>query len=212
MAMRIVIVDDHRILRDGMKLLLGQEAGLEVVGEASSAREAMECVERTNPDIVIVDIALPDESGVELSRRLRGERPGLRILILTGVADPAIAHEVMLGGANGFLRKEEAREDLVRAIRTVASGKVYLSPDAATALTEVIKDRPNAAREPVLNERELSVLVGVAVGKSYKEIASDLDLSVKSIETYRSRLVKKLGCSTRADLVRYAIRKGLVKA
>jgi DNA-binding NarL/FixJ family response regulator len=211
MAVRTVVIDDHRILRDGLKLLLHHEPGFEIVGEASTAAEAMALVAEVKPDLAIVDIALPDESGIVLTQRLCEFQPGIKILVLTGVADPSVAHDVMIAGANGFLRKEEAKEEFVRALRIIASGKVYLSPDAATAIAEVIKDQPRRSLEPQLNDRELFVLKGVAEGKSYKEIAHEMSLSVKSVENYRARLTKKLGCTSRADLVKYAVRKGFVK-
>lgn len=208
MPVRLILVDDHKILRDGLRLRLQQEPDFSVVGEAASAHEAYACAEKTSPDLVIIDIDLPDESGIVATQRLRASQPAIKILVLTGLTDPKVAQDVLLAGASGFLRKEEASEELVRAIRTVISGKNYLSPDAATALTAALKELPLRTAEPVLTERELDFLKGLAEGKSYKEIAEEMELSVKSVEAYRARLVKKIGCSTRAELVRYAVRKG----
>lgn len=210
MSVRIVLVDDHKILRDGLRLRLLQEPDLIVVGEAASALETYACVEKTSPDLVLIDIDLPDESGIEATKRLLAHFPAIKILVLTGLTDPKIAHEVLLAGASGFLRKEEASEELIRAIRVVMAGKNYLSPDAATAITIALKAEPTRTMEPVVTERELDFLKGLAAGKSYKEIADEMSLSVKSVEAYRARLVKKIGCSSRAELVRYAVRKGFV--
>jgi len=210
MPVRIVLVDDHRILRDGLRLRLKQEPDFEVVGEAADAPEAYACIERTKPDLVIMDLKLPGENGISATRRIRATRPKIGIIVLTSaVVDPA-AHEAMAAGANGFLCKEDASEELVQAVRVVMSGKVYLTPDGATAVAQALSAKPGAAREPALSERELLVLKGLADGLSYKEIADQLNVSPKSVETYRARLVKKTGCATRAELVRYAVRKGIV--
>lgn len=211
MPVRLILVDDHKILRDGLRLRLQQEPDFTVVGEAASAQDTYACVEKTKPDLVIIDVDLPDESGIVATQRLHNSHPAIKVLVLTGMTDPKVAQDVLMAGASGFLRKEEASEELVRAIRTVMSGKNYLSPDAATALTAALKEQPLRAAEPVLTERELDFLKGLAEGKSYKEIAEEMALSVKSIEAYRARLVKKIGCSTRAELVRYAVRKGFAK-
>jgi DNA-binding NarL/FixJ family response regulator len=209
MATRILLVDDHQMLRDGLRLRLELEKDFEVTGEAMSAQEAYASIEKSPPDVVIMDLNLPGENGIVATRKIRAERPDLKILIVTSSVDSSVASDALLAGANGFLRKEDASDDLVRAIRVVLDGKIFLSPDAATALTDALREK-NGRREASLTERELAVLKGVAEGMAYKEIADALKISVKSVETYRARLVRKLGYSTRAELIRYAVRKGLV--
>lgn len=209
MQVRIVLVDDHQILRDGLRLRLQQESDFVVVGEAANATEALAQVRATEPDLVVMDLNLPGENGIVATGRIRAAWPKTRILILTGEVAGDAANDAMLAGANGFLRKEDAGEDLVRAIRVVMAGKTYLSPDAAGAVTQALFTKA-ASSAPALTERELAVLKGLAEGLAYKEIADQLGISAKSVETYRARLVKKTGCATRADLVRYAIRKGIV--
>lgn len=210
MPVRLVIVDDHKILRDGLRLRLQQEEDFTVVGEAANAAEAYDCVARTAPDVVVMDLNLPGESGIVATARIRQEWPTVRVVVLTGEATERVTQDTLLAGAHGFVRKEDASEDLARAVRVVMTGKTYLTPEAATVVTQALVTKPAAPRGPELSERELAVLKGLAEGLSYKEIAGQLDVSVKSVETYRARLVKKTGCATRAELVRYAIRAGIV--
>ncbi len=210
MPVRIVIVDDHKILRDGIRLRLQQEDDFEVVAEAGDAREALACVAQTKPDLVVMDLGLPGESGHAATHRIRELRPQTRILVLTGEVAPSAVNDALLAGANGFLRKEEASDELVRAVRVLMAGKAYLSPDAATAVTQALIGQLNEPEPPVLSEQELAVLKGLADGLGYKEIADQLDVSVKSVESYRTRLVKKTGCATTAELVRYAVRQRLI--
>jgi two-component system response regulator NreC len=210
MPIRIIVVDDHQILREGLTLRLHQEPEFEVVGVAGGSAEAYACIEKHAPDLVLMDLNHPGENGVIATGRIRQLNPQIKIVILTGDTRAAAAHDALIAGANGFLRKEDTSEELVRAVRIVMSGKTYLSPDAATTVMQALVAKPAAAREPALSERELSVLKGLADGLSYKEVAEQLQVSAKSVETYRSRLVKKTGCATRAELVRYAVRKGII--
>ena len=211
MAIRILLVDDHRILRDGLRLRLQQEPDFSIVGEAANAAEAYQCLARTSADVVIMDLILPGDSGLAATAHIRKEWPTVRVIVLTGDLGAASAHDAILAGAQGYLRKEDASDELVRAVREVVAGKVYLTPDAATVVTQALLAKPSS-QSAGLSEQETAVLKGLAEGRSYKEIASDLEVSTKSIETYRVRLVKKTGCNTRADLIRFAIRSGIVKA
>lgn len=197
------------MLRDGLRLRLQQEADFLVVGEAATAREAYARIGETTPDLVIMDLNLPGESGIVATSRIRAGWPQTRIVVLTGEVADAAAHDAMLAGANGYLRKEDATEDLIRAVRVVMGGKTYLSPDAATAVTHALFTQ-SASDDLALSEQERAVLKALADGLSYKEIADQLKVSVKSVETYRARVMKKTGCSTGAELVRYAVRKGIV--
>jgi DNA-binding NarL/FixJ family response regulator len=212
MAVSILLVDDHRILRDGLRLRLHQEPDFRVVGDAANAAEAYQCVERLAPEVVIMDVNLPGDNGLVATTRIKTAWPNTRVIILTGEFAAHTAQDAMLAGANGFLRKEDASDELTRAVRSVMEGKTYLSPDAATAVTLALLAKSDAPKEIELSERELAVLKGLAEGLSYKEVAAGLGIGAKSVETYRARLVRKTGYATRADLVRYAIRRGLVKA
>lgn len=208
MAVRILLVDDHKMLRDGLRLRLQLEKDFSVVGEASSAAEAYVSIKRDAPNVVIMDVNLPDENGIAATRKIVAAQPTLRLIVLTSAFDPEVANDALMAGARGFLRKEDASDELIRAIRVVLDDKVYLSADAATALTNALREKTSPGG--ALSERELAVLKGVAEGLTYKEIADAMKISVKSVETYRARLARKLGCSTRAELVRYAVRRGLV--
>lgn len=213
---RIVVIDDHKLLRDGLRALLSPEAAtLQIVGEAGSAHDGYAMVRTENPDLVVVDLNLPDQSGIQLATEIRSEWPRIRILVLSGSGNGGVASEIAKAGADGFVRKEDASEEFLRAIPAVMSGKTYFSPVAAEAVARAMwkeAEAPAIAKPSLLTERERQVLRGLAEGLGYKEIASQMHVSVRTAETYRARLVRKLGCSTRAELVRYAIRHGLVDA
>lgn len=211
---RIVIVDDHEFLRNGLRMRLARKAGLEVAGEAGNASEALGIIRETHPDLVVLDLGLPDRNGIEVATEIRATWPGIKIIVLTGDSKDAAAHEAIRAGVDGFVRKEDSADELLRAISVVAGGQSYLSPCATTAVARSFRQPPEppaATQVTPLAEREREVLQGLAEGLVYKEIAARLGLSVRTVETYRARLVRKTGCSTRADLVRHAIRLGLVK-
>jgi len=216
MPLRLFLVDDHQLLRDGLRLRLRVEPDLEVVGDAGSLHEAYRLIESTRPDAVILDLNLPGESGIDAITRIRASWPGTRVIVVTGTTDPGAAREVARAGAEGFVRKEDAIEELPRAIRAVTSGKTYLSPGAAAAVTQALREPAAAGGAGTsaphgLSERELEVLRGIGEGITYKEIATRLDLSVKSVETYRARLARKLKCTSKVELAHHAVRLGLVK-
>ena len=217
MTVRIAIVDDHELVRTGLRLRLEREEGVEVVAEAADAASAYAMIEANSPDVVVMDIDLPGEDGLAATRTIKARWPQTRVVGLTGSKPGSIAHAALLAGADGLVFKSEASDHLVQAVRTIATGKVYLSPDAATALAAILRSgtvSPATERSdtPELSARERSVLIGLAHGGSYKEIAAEMGVSVKSVDTYRARLGKKLGCSNRAELVRCAVRLGLVQA
>jgi len=215
MPLRLILVDDHKLLRDGLRLRLGVEPGFEIVGDVGSLHEAYGLIEATRPDLVILDLNLPGESGLDAIVKIRRSWPGTRVLVITGTTDPGAAREVARAGAEGFVRKEDAIEELPRAIRAVMAGKTYLSPEAAAAVTQALREEPASAAPAApphgLSERELEVLRGIGEGVTYKEIAARLELSVKSVETYRARLARKLGCTSKVDLAHHAVRLGLVR-
>jgi DNA-binding NarL/FixJ family response regulator len=213
---RIVIVDDHKLLRDGLRALLAPEAAtIQLVGEAGTARDAYAVVKKTRPDLVILDLNLPDQNGARLTAEIRSAWPKIKVLVLSGSGDTEAAAAVAHSGADGFVRKEDAVEDLLRAIPIIMQGRSFFSPAAADAVARALWNKaevPAPATAPRLAEREREVLRGFAEGMSYKEIAAQMGISVRTAETYRARLVQKLGCNSRAELVRCAIRHGLVEA
>ena len=206
-------MDDHAILRDGLRLRLQREPNLLVVDEAGRATEAYDRIEATQPDVVIMDLDLPEIDGLAATREIARRWPKMKVLILTGRSEPIEIETLLKSGAAGFVRKEDASNELVRAIEVVSSGKIYLSADATSLLAEVVKgkDSDGAPTKSLLTERELAVLKGISGGLSYKEIAQELGIGVKSVETYRARLARKLGVTSRAELVRYAVRERLVE-
>jgi two-component system, NarL family, response regulator NreC len=210
----VLMVDDHRIVREGLRILLEGQPDIRVIGEAATAEEAVRTIENQAPDIVVMDLHLPGDSGIVAARGLLAGRPEMRIVILTSSAVPSEIQEALQAGVVGYVLKENAWEDLVRAIRAIVAGKIFLCPDSTTAM---VRGAHSPAEKPVeapggdLSERDIQLLRLVAEGSRNKEIADQLGLSVKSVETYRSRLMEKLGCSSPADLVRFAIRQGLVE-
>jgi DNA-binding NarL/FixJ family response regulator len=209
MSVRIFLVDDHQMVRDGLRLRLEMERDFVVIGEAGSGAEAEAGVRQARPDVVVLDLHLPDQNGLTLLPKIRAALPGVKVLIITSSVDASLINEALQAGACGFLRKEDAASELVRAVRVALANKIYLSPQATTAMAEAMR-QPASQAEAQLTDRELAVLKGVADGLSYKEIAAVMNVSVKSVETYRARLTRKLGFSTRAELIKYALRQRLV--
>lgn len=204
---RIMLVDDHRILRQGLRSLIETEPDLEVVAEAEDGNAALAIIEAACPDVLILDISMPGMSGIVLLERLRQVRKAPRVLVLSAYADASYLRQVLATGASGFVVKRSASEDLLKAIRTVVAGGTYLDPSVAGEIAAGFVDRKKVrvardARE--LSEREREVLREVARGYSNKEIANRLAISVKTVETHKSNAQKKLGLRSRADVVRYA--------
>jgi DNA-binding NarL/FixJ family response regulator len=200
------------MFREGLRLVLEQEAGFTVVGQAGSASEAIECAHRTRADLVVLDIHLPDGNGIAVAKQLLAALPKTRILILS--ADPNLeqVYEALQVGVSGYLLKEEAAVELVRAVQTALVGRVYLCPAVTTALAQDLKMRPRLAdslKTKPLSGRELQVLKLMVEGLRNKEIGARLGVGTKSVETYRARLMTKLGCPSTAELVRYAVREGI---
>lgn len=210
---RIGIVEDHELMRSGMRHLLGRREDFAVVMEAANAIEAYDRIPQANLDLLTIDLALPGEDGIAVIRKIRTRWPQIKIVVFTGSSDDRLVAEAFLAGAEAFVRKLNRGQDLVEAIERVRNGSSYLCPDAASVLVEALRGRNTqapAVRLARLSERESSILKGIAEGLSYKEIAEHLGISVKSVDTYRARLARKLACSTRAELVRHAVRIGLV--
>jgi DNA-binding NarL/FixJ family response regulator len=208
--MRVLVVDDHAIVREGMKQVLAEEANV-LVGEASTAREAMRRV-RTEPwDVVVLDINLPDRSGLEVLDEIKALRPTPRVLVLTVFGEEIYAVRVLKAGADGFLTKESVPEELLKAVHKVASGERYLTRSLAEKLAWRFSVGTEAGGHEALSDRELQVLCMIASGRRLSDVAAELALSIKTVSTYRARILAKMGLSTTAELIQYAIRNGLVQ-
>jgi DNA-binding NarL/FixJ family response regulator len=209
---RIVLADDHPIVLDGLRNLIRAEPDFELVGEAASGLSALKIVREQRPDVAVLDISMPELNGIVLSRRLNGEMPGLRLLVLTLHEDRAYLNQALEAGVRGYVLKRSAVENLVQAIRAVMVGGLYIDPAIVGRVFESkhVNKRLAAGKgvAPALTDREADVLKMAALGFTNKEIASRLDVGVKSIETYKARGLEKLGLKTRAELVRYASGQG----
>ncbi len=205
---RIVIVDDHPIVRRGLVELVNEESDLEVVGEASSVAEAYDVLGEIKPDLALIDLSLGDGHGLELIKQVRANDWGIKMLVCSMLDEALYADRVLRAGASGYLRKDQATDHIVEAIRRVLDGKVYLS-DSATSrvLTQVVGGEIDAAAEPVesLSDRELEVFEMIGDGLGSREIAGRLHLSVKTVETYREKIKAKLSLKNGNELTRHAI-------
>ena len=208
--LRVVLADDHAVVREGLRLLLAAQPDMEVVGLAGDGESACRVARELAPDVLVMDLSMPVLGGAEAAERVRRESPGVRVLALTVHEERAYLTKLLRAGASGYVLKRAAAADLVRAIRTVASGGTYIDPAVAEVLVDgflgggTTEDGP----PPALSEREEEVLVRMARGYSNKEIAAQLEISVKTVETYKARLMEKLGLRSRVDIVRYASRRG----
>jgi two-component system, NarL family, response regulator NreC len=202
---RIVIVDDHAVVRSGIRLLLDAEDDFVVVAEAGSAREAVFEVRAAKPDVVLLDVTMPDESGIEVLPRLLHEAPTAKFLILTMVNDPRYVREAFARGASGYVLKEAVDAEVVAAVRAVAAGESYVNPALGARIVALeAAAKAEAAADP-LSDREREILRLLALGHTNQEIARQLYISVRTAETHRAHIMQKLQLTTRADLVRYAI-------
>jgi DNA-binding NarL/FixJ family response regulator len=208
--LRILIADDHALLRDGLKALVNAEPDMEVVGEAETGRFVLEKAKQLKPDIVLMDISMPDMNGAQATRRLRESFPTMKVLALTAHEDSSYLRHMLEAGASGFLLKRAAADQLIQAIHVVANGDRYIDPTfAGKVLSNFMRPVSKATTEGnELSEREAEVLRLTAWGFGNKEIAVQLDISVKTVETYKARLAEKLQLTSRTEIVRYAVRQG----
>jgi DNA-binding NarL/FixJ family response regulator len=206
---RIVLADDHSVVRQGFRRILEAQADMEIVGEASNGREALETATKLSPDVVVMDVAMPELNGIEATRRMGDAAPRTRVLALSMHKDSVYVREILRAGARGYLLKDAVDEDLIAAVRAVARGEGYLSPGVADA---VLTDYRQHVTDPIdlLTSREREVLQLIAEGKTNKEIATTLNLSVYTVDAHRGRIMEKLNLHSTGELVRFAIRKGLV--
>jgi DNA-binding NarL/FixJ family response regulator len=208
--LRVFLVDDHAVVREGLKALVNAHPGMTVVGEAADGSDACERVPSLKPDVVVMDVSMPGLTGSQATEWLLRNCPQVKVLALTVHEDKGYLRQLLSAGAAGYVLKRAAAEELVHAIRVVAAGGVYLDPSMAGKVVGGFVRRPGGGDAPKgeLSDREVEVVRLTAAGYSNKEIAARLDLSVKTVETYRARAMEKLGLTTRADLVRYAVQRG----
>lgn len=206
---KILLADDHALVRQGFKMILGAQSDMQIVGEAGNGREAVELAEKLQPDLIVMDVTMPELNGIEATRRLASVAPRTRVLALSMHKDAVYVREILRAGARGYLLKDSVDADLLAAVRSVAKGEGYLSPGVSDA---VLTDYRKHVTDPLdlLTSREREVLQMIAEGKTNKEIATLLNLSVYTVEAHRGRIMEKLNLHSTGELVRFALRSGLI--
>ncbi len=212
MSTRVLIVDDHAVVRAGLALLVDAADDLEAVGEAGSARDALLEARTAKPDVVLLDVMMPDQGGIEIVPQLLHEHPKAKVLILSMQDDPRYVREAFEAGASGYVLKEAADTELVAAIREVAGGGRYVHPELGARLVSAETAERRRVEEDPLSDREREVLRLLALGHTNQEIAQELFISVRTAETHRAHVMQKLRLSSRAELVRYALAEGLLES
>jgi DNA-binding NarL/FixJ family response regulator len=212
MKVRILLADDHQIMREGLKALLGRRSSLEVIAEAENGIQALSIARKDRPDVIVMDIAMPDINGIEVTRQLKSELPDIKIIALSMHSDRRFVSEILKAGASAYVLKHAAFEDLEKAIKAVMTGRTFLSADILEAVvsdyvSQLSSSEYDAYRQ--LSDRERQVLQLLAEGNSTKEIAFKLHVSVKTIESHRQNIMNKLGIRTLAGLTKFAVREGL---
>lgn len=209
---KVLLVDDHALIRDGLRRLLQDCTDLEVVGEASDGLEALRTLRQLRPDVAVMDLSMPGLDGIEATKQIVAEGLSTRVLILTMHANEEYAVRVLQAGARGFIGKGAPSQDVVGAIRKIAAGGCYLPLELSDALPKrYARKGPGESPLETLSDRELQVLKRLAEGRTSKEIAQDLHISTKTVDTYRARLLTKLELDTTADLIRFALRHGVIE-
>jgi two-component system, NarL family, invasion response regulator UvrY len=208
---RIVIADDHAIVRQGLRQILAAQGDFEVIGEAANHGEVMQIVRREACDALILDIAMPGKNGIETLKQVRVEKPKLPVLVLSMYPEDQYAFRALKAGASGYLTKMTAAEQLVDAIRTITRGRKYITQELAESLAESFDRDTEIEPHSLLSDREFQTLKLIAAGKQLAQIGAELALSPKTVSVYRARLLAKLGLSTNAELTRYAIEHGLLE-
>jgi two-component system response regulator NreC len=215
MKMRILLADDHTILRAGLKMMLNAQPDMEVVGEAQDGRQAIQEAQRLQPDVVLMDITMPDMNGIEATRQIKRNLPAARILILTMHEHDEYVFQALRAGASGYMLKEAADTDLISALHIIQSGQFYLSPAAQSVMVGDYLQRVRTGEEKdsysSLTEREREILKLVAEGYTNNQIAERLVISPKTVDTHRTHIMDKLNLHSRAELVKYAMRRGLLE-
>lgn len=207
-TIKILLADDHTIVRQGLKLILSSQPDLQVVGEAANGRETVDLAQQLKPDLVLLDVAMPEVNGIEATRRMMETNPRLRILVLSMHKEAVYVREILKAGARGYLLKDVIDTELLNAVRSVARGDGYISPAVSGAL---LSDYRQNVTDPadLLTKREREVLQLIAAGKTNKEVATQLNLSVYTVDSHRGKIMEKLNLHNTGELVRFAIKNGL---
>lgn len=216
MTIRLLLVDDHAVVRLGLKMLIESESDLEIAGEADSAKAALERAASLQPEVILMDVGLPDQSGIEVTREIKKLYPGIAVLALTIHEDEEYFFRMLDAGASGYVPKRAAPEELLTAIRLVASGEVYIYPSLAKLLVKDYLSQPHSGSDNIngmeaITAREQEVLAMIADGANNNEIAEALNISPKTVARHRENIMQKLNLHSRTELVRYAIRKGIIR-
>jgi DNA-binding NarL/FixJ family response regulator len=209
---RVLIADDHGIVRGGIRLLLDRQPDMEVVAEAADGAEAVEAALRTAPDVCVLDVSMPKLTGLQATREIKAQRPETHVLVLSMHDDERYLFEALKAGAGGYVLKKEADQSLVDAVRAVAAGEPFLTGAAQRSLVRAWMADPTAGPREPLSPREQEVLKLIAEAHTNKEIAETLHLAEKTVESHRANILRKLGMRDRVELVRYAVRRGLIEA
>ena len=208
---RILIADDHAIVRAGLKQFVADQADMQIVAEAASGAEAIAAVRATEIDVVLLDISMPDKNGIDTLKTLKHVKPELPVLMLSAFAEDQYAVNLLRAGASGYLNKEAASTQLVGAIRTVMLGRKYVSPSLAQILADGVSGNADRPLHGELSQREFQIFCKLAAGAAVSKIAGELNLSVKTVSTYRTRILEKMALKSNADLTYYAIKNGLIE-
>jgi DNA-binding NarL/FixJ family response regulator len=212
MSIKIMVVDEHKILREGLATLIAKQSNMEIVGEATDGREALDLVKENTPDLILMDVTMPNLNGIEATRQIKSKNPEIEIIALSLHSDRRFVLGMIEAGASGYLIKQCTFDELVLAINTVMAGKKYLSPEISNILVEEFARKDSKEKAIIdlkLTPREKEVLQLLAEGKNTKEIASNLSISVKTVETHRRHIKRKLKTSSVAELTKIAIKEGL---
>ncbi len=207
----VLIADDHAMIRTGLRHYLEQDGAVDVIGESATGAETLQQLRDAHWDLVILDINMPDRSGLDILRHIRSGHPNTRVLIMSGFSEKQYAINVLRAGASGYLAKDQAPEEFMRAVHTVLAGRRFVSTTLSEMLVSTLDQPTDQPLHAALSQREFQILCKIAVGRSVSEIAKELFISVKTVSTYRARILEKMNFDTNADLTTYALRNGLVQ-
>lgn len=207
----VLIADDHAVVRAGLKQFLDEDSNIVEVGEAATGNETLDQLRAKDWDLVLLDINMPDRSGIDVLRHIRSGFPRVRVLVLSGLPERQYALNVLRAGASGYLAKDAAADELMRAVHTVLNGRRYVSASLAELLVEDLDGDHDKPLHDSLSAREFQIFCKLAAGRGVSEIANELSLSVKTVSTYRTRILEKMKFTTNADLTSYALRSGIIQ-
>ncbi|MGO9932442.1 MAG: response regulator [Steroidobacteraceae bacterium] len=206
----VLIADDHAMVRTGLRHYLEQDRSIDTIAETSTGTETLDELRRSHWDLVVLDINMPDRSGLDIMRNIRSSHPNTRVLVISGFAEKQYGIMVLRAGAAGYIAKDQAPEEFMRAVRTVLAGRRFVSAELSDMLVNALDEPSNQPLHAVLSQREFQIMCKLSVGRTVTEIAAELFISVKTVSTYRTRILQKMNFTTNADLTTYALHHGLV--